>query len=134
MKHKIYPKYNDWECLVTPPNDIVVPLAELKQMCYVEDIDTDDDSLLESLNVSAQMICEKFIGTPLLTSRTTLVYDPVPLSRVQGIGGMCYLQQRIVNDMVFVLPTQLELPLGHLQDIEAKCVRRKWRCVCLTKG
>lgn len=84
----------------TTPANTILTLAEMKSICYVDTVMTDDDTMLTNMEVAARNLCEKFLGRPLLTATQSLYYS-------------CSQLYSLYNDAV------LELPGGKLQSIDS---------------
>ena len=53
----------------------IVPLADIKEICYIDTDITDDDAMLTAMEVAASNLCSSFIGYPLLNSSRTMYVD-----------------------------------------------------------
>lgn len=84
------------------PSNTILTLEEIKEVCYIDTVITDDDAMLMRMEKSARNICERYLGRPLLTATQTLYYT---------YTDICALIDNETN------PTLL-LPGGTLQSID----------------
>ena len=99
----IVPKQIGWTR--STPSNTIVTLAEMKSICYVDAVITDDDALFTRMELAARNLCEQFLGRPLLTSTTKFYYH---------YSDICKLMYGIDGTGTPIL----DLPGGKLQSIE----------------
>jgi len=69
----IVPKQIGW--IRSTPSNTILTLTEMKSICYVDAVITDDDALFTRMELAARNLCEKFLGRPLLLSTTKFYYS-----------------------------------------------------------
>lgn len=104
---RIVPKQGVWT--YTTPTNTVVSLAEIKSACYIDEVITEDDTMLTNMEKAARNLCEKFLGRPLLSTTVVLYYSYNDILRLLASSGYQYPILGATNK-----PVVLALPLGRL--------------------